>query len=183
MKEGRLLCSGYLEGTPVSDHALDTRFEDWRTAGFDADNCPVRNVLDRIGDKWTMLMLLALAAAPRRFGVLHRMMPDISKRMLTQTLRSLERDGLVTRHVFPTTPPSVEYRLSALGRSSLTPLSALVEWAEQNFAQIRVARTRFDAETAAHMVPPPLGDHAFAVSAGVRAASGDARGSSAIPRR
>ncbi|MEJ1976345.1 MAG: helix-turn-helix domain-containing protein [Acetobacteraceae bacterium] len=96
---------------------LATRFGDWQASGFDAAACPIRNVLDRIGDKWTMLTLAALAATPRRFSELHRIMPDISKRMLTQTLRGLERDGLVTRHVFPTKPPSVEYRLSPLGRS------------------------------------------------------------------
>jgi len=102
-------------------------------------------VLDRIGDKWTMLTFAALAAAPRRFSELHRIMPDISKRMLTQTLRGLERDGLATRHVFPTKPPSVEYRLSPMGRSVLIPLASLVEWAEQNYPTIRRARIQFDA--------------------------------------
>lgn len=124
---------------------LAARFGDWQAAGFDADACPTRNILDRIGDKWTMLILIALAAAPRRFSELHRTVPDISKRMLTQTLRALERDGLATRHVFPTKPPSVEYRLSALGRSVLDPLAGLVAWAERNFAAIREARARFDA--------------------------------------
>jgi DNA-binding HxlR family transcriptional regulator len=114
-------------------------------AGLDAGACPVRNVLDRIGDKWTMLTLTALAERPRRFSELHRSIPDISKRMLTQTLRDLERDGLATRHVFPTKPPSVEYRLSPLGRSVLEPLAALAQWANQNFAAIRQARARFDA--------------------------------------
>ena len=76
-------------------------------------------------------------------------MPDISKRMLTQTLRELERDGLATRHVFPTKPPKVEYRLSALGRSVLAPLGALVEWAEVNYPSIRAARTAFDAVSGA----------------------------------
>jgi DNA-binding HxlR family transcriptional regulator len=127
---------------------LSTRFVDWQTAGFNPVACPVRNVLDRIGDKWTMLTLVALAPAPRRFSELHRIMPDISKRMLTQTLRSLERDGLATRHVFPTKPPSVEYRLSALGASVLGPLAGLVEWAEQNYPAIREARSEFDATAA-----------------------------------
>ncbi|MCB8880285.1 helix-turn-helix transcriptional regulator [Acidisoma cellulosilytica] len=104
----------------------------------------MRNVLDRIGDKWTMLVLMALAGEPRRFGVLLRMVPDISKRMLTQTLRLLERDGLVTRHVFATTPPSVEYRLSPLGLSALEPLHALAQWADANFATIRASRARYD---------------------------------------
>jgi DNA-binding HxlR family transcriptional regulator len=127
---------------------LSTRFVDWQTAGFNPVACPVRNVLDRIGDKWTMLTLVALAPAPRRFSELHRIMPDISKRMLTQTLRSLERDGLATRHVFPTKPPSVEYRLSALGASVLGPLAGLVEWAEHNYPAIRQARSQFDATAA-----------------------------------
>ena len=124
---------------------LASRFPDWQAAGFDAAACPVRNVLDRVGDKWTMLALVALAPMPRRFSELHRIMPDISKRMLTQTLRELERDGLVTRHVFPTKPPKVEYRLSALGRSVLAPLEGLVAWAEANYAAIRQARSAFDA--------------------------------------
>ena len=131
----------------TDDSPLAGKFRDWQAAGFDADECPTRNVLDRIGDKWTMLTIGALAAAPRRFSELHRIMPDISKRMLTQTLRALERDGLATRHVFPTKPPSVEYRLSPLGRSVLVPLAELVTWAERHFAAIRLARARFDAET------------------------------------
>ena len=120
-------------------------FGEWPSSGLDPAACPIRNVLDRIGDKWTMLTLAVLAAAPRRFNELHRLIPDISKRMLTQTLRGLERDGLATRHVFPTKPPSVEYRLSPLGRSVLVPLAGLIEWADQNDAAIRQARTRFDA--------------------------------------
>ena len=117
----------------------------WECAGFNADTCPIRNVLDRLGDKWTMLILVALAAGPCRFGALNRSLPDISKRMLTQTLRDLQRDGLATRHVFPTRPPQVEDRLSSLGRSVLQPLSALVDWAEHNYPEIRQARDRFDA--------------------------------------
>ncbi len=93
------------ETIQVPNGPLAGVFADWQNAGFDAAACLVRNVLDRIGDKWTMLTLAALAAAPRRFSELHRIMPDISKRMLTQTLRDLERDGLATRHVFPTKPP------------------------------------------------------------------------------
>lgn len=135
-----------MKGTTVTDQdSLATRFTDWKAAGFDATACPVRNVLDRVGDKWTMLALVALAPVPRRFSELHRIMPDISKRMLTQTLRELERDGLVTRHVFPTKPPKVEYRLSVLGRSVLEPLEGLVQWADANYASIRTARAAFDA--------------------------------------
>ena len=134
----------------MTDRAsLATQFSDWQAAGLDAAACPVRNVLDRVGDKWTMLALVALAPTPRRFSELHRIMPDISKRMLTQTLRELERDGLATRHVFPTKPPKVEYHLSPLGRSVLAPLGVLVEWAEANYASIRQARAAFDAASGA----------------------------------
>ncbi len=122
-----------------------TTFSDWSDRGFDAASCPVRNVLDRIGDKWTLLALVALAAQPHRFSELHRAIPDISKRMLTQTLRELERDGLIEREVFPTKPPSVRYSLSPLGRSVLAPLAALVGWAEDSYGAIRAARERFDA--------------------------------------
>ena len=124
---------------------LVTLFDAWRGLGFDADACPVRNVLDRIGDKWTMLALVALASRPHRFSELHRAIPDISKRMLTQTLRELERDGLADREVFPTKPPQVRYSLSPLGLSVLTPLAALVGWAEDSYPAIRKARQRFDA--------------------------------------
>ncbi len=120
-------------------------FGEWAPSGLEQTTCPIRDVLDRIGDKWTMLTLVVLDAAPRRFSELHRLIPDISKRMLTQTLRGLERDGLATRHVFPTKPPSVEYRLSPLGQSVLVPLASLVEWADRNDAAIRQARARFDA--------------------------------------
>ena len=125
--------------------SLACNFDAWRAAGLDPARCPVRDVLDRIGDKWTMLVVVALATAPHRFSELQRAVPDISKRMLTQTLRGLERDGLATRHVFPTKPPSVEYRLSALGTSVLSPLAALVDWAECNHADILHARGQFDA--------------------------------------
>lgn len=128
----------------MTDAPLATHFGQWQASGFDAAACPIRNVLDGIGDKWAMLTLAALAEVPRRFSELHRIMPDISKRMLTQTLRGLERDGLATRHVFPTKPPSVEYRLSPLGRSILMPLASLVEWAEHNYPTIRLARIQFD---------------------------------------
>ncbi len=83
---------------------------------------------------------------PRRFIELRRSIPDISKRMLTQTLRNLERDGLLSRHVFPTRPPSVENRITPLGESLLDPVAHLVAWAERTHAEIREARSRFDAD-------------------------------------
>ncbi len=128
-----------------NDASLAARFDEWQAQGFDAEACPVRNVLDRIGDKWTSLLLVALAAKPRRFSELHRAVPDISKRMLTQSLRDLQRDGLITRHVFPTKPPSVEYRLSPLGQSAMAPLASLIDWAERSFAEIKASRAAFDA--------------------------------------
>ena len=135
-----------------TERPLETRFNEWQDAGFNADACPVRSVLDHIGDKWTTLILVVLAAEPCRFSRLHRSVPDISKRMLTQTLRELQRDGLVTRHVFPTKPPSVEYRLSPLGRSVLPSLAGLIDWAEQSFAAIQAARAQFDAgDTSEHL--------------------------------
>jgi len=111
-------------------------------------NCPVRDVLDRIGDKWSTLLVLTLAERPHRFGELRRAVFDISQRMLTQTLRELQRDGLITRKVHPTTPPSVEYALTALGRSLLDPLSHLIRWADVHHAAIRAARSEFERETA-----------------------------------
>ena len=129
---------------PVSDNDVAGHFSAWQEDGFDAVRCPIRNVLDVIGDKWSTLTLMSLAGKPRRFSDLHRVIPDISKRMLTQTLRGLEREGLVTRHVFPTKPPSVEYRLSPLGRSVLVPLGGLIEWADARFDEIVAARRRFD---------------------------------------
>lgn len=107
--------------------------------------CHVRDVLDLIGDKWSSLLIIALVGGPKRFNALSRAIPDISKRMLTQTLRDLERDGLVLREVYPTKPPSVEYRLSPLGLSLLEPLGTLISWADQRHADIRKARRAFDA--------------------------------------
>ena len=119
------------------------RMEKWNALGFSRENCPIRDVLDHIGDKWTVLILLSLTTENRRFSSLAREIHDISKRMLTQTLRELERDGLVSRQVFPTKPPSGELALTELGRDALIPISALMDWAERLHADIRTARARF----------------------------------------
>lgn len=111
---------------------------------YSLDKCPVRQVMQGIFGKWSTLLLLALAERPYRFGELRRLVPDISQRMLTQTLRDLERDGYVYRKVYATKPPSVEYGLTALGTSMLTPLNDLVIWASDNFAEVSAARQRFD---------------------------------------
>lgn len=106
--------------------------------------CPIRDLLDRIGDKWSVLLLSSLNDGPMRFGALRRAIPDISQRMLTETLRHLQRDGLISRQVFPTVPPSVEYALTDLGRSLLEPLGKLVEWTAVHHDRVRSARALFD---------------------------------------
>jgi DNA-binding HxlR family transcriptional regulator len=105
----------------------------------------VSEVLSRIGDKWTVLVVQTLGDGPKRFNELRRALGSISQRMLTLTVRALERDGLVTRTVFPTNPPRVDYELTALGRSLLEPVSALGTWARHNRPAIQSARERFDA--------------------------------------
>jgi DNA-binding HxlR family transcriptional regulator len=108
----------------------------------------ISEVLSRIGDKWTVLVVNLLGSGPRRFGEIRREIGGISQRMLTLTLRALERDGLVTRTVHPTVPPSVEYALTDLGRSLRTPVQALGEWALRNQAAMADARQRFDGDRA-----------------------------------
>ena len=104
----------------------------------------VSEVLARVGDKWTVLVVTTLGDGPKRFNELRRALGSISQRMLTLTLRALERDGLVTRTVFPTVPPRVDYELTRLGRSLLEPVSALGLWARKNRTGIQQARERFD---------------------------------------
>lgn len=118
-------------------------------AGFARDaegGCPIREVLDRVGDTWSLLVIFNLQARPVRFNALRRMIEGISQRMLTVTLRSLERDGLVQRTVKPTTPPEVEYALTELGQSIAVPVAALGNWAAQNRGVLREARSSFDAQ-------------------------------------
>ncbi|PZP60631.1 winged helix-turn-helix transcriptional regulator [Pseudoxanthomonas winnipegensis] len=105
-----------------------------------ADHCPVRDVLDRLGDRWSTLVLQALKDAPLRFAALQRAIDDVSKRMLAKTLRGLEEDGLITRTVYPSKPPAVEYALTPLGRSFVPQIEALVAWAEIHHDAIRSAR-------------------------------------------
>lgn len=119
---------------------LGARFNSWTAFDLDAAQCPVRNLLDRIGDRWSILILSALAAGPKRFSALARVVPDISKRMLTQTLRTLETDGLVHRDVRPTVPPQVTYSLTPMGESFAGPLLSLIDWAEAHFATVLEAR-------------------------------------------
>ena len=122
-----------------------SRREAWAAEGIFPNNCPIRKILDHVAAKWTTLVLLELFEKPRRFNELGRLLPDISKRMLTQTLRELERDGIVNRQVFDTTPPSVEYSLTPLGGTLIPPLLGLVDWAKNNQHTIDAAQTAYDA--------------------------------------
>ena len=106
-------------------------------------DCPSRRLLDRIGDRWTVLIIGALDSGPRRFGALAGRVAGISQKMLTQTLRSLERDGLVARTVYPEIPPRVEYELTPLGRSLQGPLRALEEWAITNMSEVVVHNDKY----------------------------------------
>ncbi|MCX7305461.1 MAG: helix-turn-helix domain-containing protein [Hyphomicrobiales bacterium] len=108
-------------------------------------DCPIRAVVQKVFDKWSSLLLMALAEQPYRFGQLRRLVPDISQRMLTQTLRDLQRDGYVNREVFPTQPPSVEYSLTEMGHQMYDSLQHVLNWAENNHGRVRAARARFDA--------------------------------------
>lgn len=110
--------------------------------------CPIRDVLDRVGDKWSSLVLLQLRMGPKRFGVLRREIEDISQRMLTETLRHLQRDGFISRTVIPVTPPQVEYALTSMGQSLQAELAGLADWAAAHHDGIRAARKSFDGQPA-----------------------------------
>jgi DNA-binding HxlR family transcriptional regulator len=105
----------------------------------------VAPVLARIGDKWSILVVMILAAGPRRFNELKRLVDGVSQRMLTLTLRNLERDGLVNRTMFPTIPPRVDYELTPLGHSLRVPATAFGEWVTENLGKIQIAREAFDS--------------------------------------
>jgi DNA-binding HxlR family transcriptional regulator len=116
---------------------------------FTEDCDRVAEILRRVGEKWSVLLVVLLELGPRRFNDLKRSIPGISQRMLTLTLRSLERDGLVERTVMPRIPPYVSYGLTEVGRSLCVPVRALCEWAEDNVAVIDIARKRFERIDAA----------------------------------
>ena len=112
------------------------------------DPMAVRELLTRVGDKWSIFLILSLAKLPgqrARFSELEKAIPGISQRMLTLTLRNLERDGLLTREVFPEVPLRVEYELTNLGRSLLHPMQILVKWVTDNWKEVKSARNIFDA--------------------------------------
>ena len=111
--------------------------------------CPSRLVLERIADKWTALVIQILARGTMRYAELQRAIGGISQKMLTQTLRSLERDGLVQRTVHPVVPPKVEYSLTRLGRTLIDPLQALCRWSEKHLAELQANRARAAARAVA----------------------------------
>jgi DNA-binding HxlR family transcriptional regulator len=113
-------------------------------AHLDSDCRGVASILARVGDKWSVFVIMLLGNGPRRFNEIKRMVGGISQRMLTLTLRGLERDGLVTRTVFPTIPPRVDYELTDLGRGLWQPVEALGIWATEHQTEIQDARARFE---------------------------------------
>jgi DNA-binding HxlR family transcriptional regulator len=111
----------------------------------------VREFLTKVGDKWTILIVVSLSQVPgcrARFSEIEKVIPAISQRMLTLTLRNLERDGLITRELFPQVPPRVEYELTGLGKSLLAPTQALLDWVGNNWPDIKKARGKFDERRA-----------------------------------
>ena len=118
----------------------------------DGPGCPLRDVLDRVGDKWSVLVVVLLKDGKLRFSDLRRSVEGISQRMLTHTLRRLERDGLVDRTIYASVPVRVEYELTALGRTLIEPLSALAQWAENHRSVILASRAAYDSRDD---IPPP----------------------------
>jgi DNA-binding HxlR family transcriptional regulator len=115
------------------------------SAQVEAEACPVQEVLERVAGKWSILIMVAATAGPIRFTELERAIPSVSRRMLTLTLRNLERDGLVTRTVYPTVPPKVEYELTPIARELRAALLSLTDWAEHHRTAIMAARQSYDA--------------------------------------
>src|ERR671914_981954 len=136
MEDGTSKSVGYPEGTECIE--WDTR-----------NDCEVRQILDRVADKWSLLAIALLEQRTLRFSELQRRIDGISQRMLTVTLRQLERDGLVTRTVYPVVPPRVEYSLTPLGCTLLSTIQSLVTWTEDHQAEIATARAEYDARAAA----------------------------------
>jgi DNA-binding HxlR family transcriptional regulator len=124
-------------GTEPAPEPEDHEHAECRAAG---------QVLDRIGDKWTVMAVGTLSKGPMRFNAMMRVIGGVSHRMLTLTLRGLERDGLVKRTAYPTIPPKVEYELTELGRSLIGPLKTLANWAQRNRPAMEAARARFDGD-------------------------------------
>lgn len=138
--------------------------------GITFSGCRVREILERVGDKWSLFVISCLGDGPQRFTALKRSVDGISQRMLTVTLRGLERDGIVSRTMYPVMPPRVEYELTPLGRTLLDAVGALMAWADAHLNEVDAARAAYDARAAhAAAIPqrnPPT--PATPVSNGVR---------------
>lgn len=126
------------------DASADEESQTLEVARTSDNMCPLRDVLNRIGDKWSVLVVIELKAGKLRFSSLRRSIEGISQRMLAQTLRQLERDGMVERTVFPSVPVRVEYELTPLGLSLNEPLAAIAHWAESHLSVIQKARDAYD---------------------------------------
>jgi DNA-binding HxlR family transcriptional regulator len=120
-----------------------------------AGACRAREVLDRVGDKWSLYVVHVLGTGTKRFSELHRHIEGIAPPALTVTLRALERDGLVSRKVYPVVPPRVEYSLTSMGQTLLQAVSPLIEWADTHLGQIDVSRARYDKSSAGAVSPIP----------------------------
>lgn len=111
-----------------------------------AQNCPIRSVLSNVGGKWRIIIILALEDEPKRFGELKRCIGDITQRVLTENLRSLQRDGYITRHVDPGPPVAVSYELTPLGRGLMEMMKPLVFWSNDHMTKVQAARMEYDRE-------------------------------------
>ena len=138
MQEGTISIPGHYEVTAPLSHRGDVY----------AANCPTRQLLDRIADKWSALILLLLSREDLRFNALKRRIEGVSQKMLSQTLRSLERDGLVSRSVQPTVPVTVTYAITPLGRGLVGALSGMIEWAETCMIEVSAAQRAYDMRQA-----------------------------------
>src|SRR5260221_359919 len=152
-QERRFARPGHIEMTAIVNHPLH-------------EDChKVSRILARIGEKWSMLVVMLLRDGPRRFNDIKRSTTGISQQMLTRTLRGLERDGLVTRTIFPTSPPQVEYNLTGLGRSMSEPVLAFGRWVQEHLGEIDAARDRFDQRAkATAKSPAPIASRVEAIS-------------------
>lgn len=140
-QDGTLMAPGYLEETALraGDETTFPRGDAFARA------CPTRQLLDRVGDKWSLLLLQLLGGGEARFGALRRRVDGISQKMLSQTLRSLERDGLVVRRVEPTKPVSVSYAITPLGRELLGAVQFMIDWAETRMGVVAACQRDFDS--------------------------------------
>ena len=138
--------------------------------GLPTATCRVREVLGRIGDKWSIFIIIRLGNGPQRFTTLKRSVDGISQRMLTVTLRGLERDGIVSRTMYPVMPPRVDYALTPLGHTLLDAVGALMAWADEHLAEVDAAREGYDARSpnGAPEVPGPAANGFQAASAPLR---------------